>query len=187
MKHSCIFAAAASLLVLSACNPFAQKNKGIDSVTVNEEVTDSVVEAANLSLGKPDKSESDNKVPATLYTPDGLFLMFGGQLGTADDTHMALYDGFGGFSYGINAEARARRYVSVKSYDHESGTLVMEATDCESEQKTGQFEGVLYRRGEKLIYEGTFTNVKGVKIDFNLHGEYSEGEPEGDWSDGWWY
>ena len=112
-----------------------------------------------------------------------------GVIGGAKYSHLAVWDGNGGFSYNNDADnsQRVRRFIDNLHLNKDTGELSFDAYD-DASKKVSSFSGILtIKSDDNIFYDGKFTNLKGVSMEVHLKGELCLSEPEGDWSDLWWY
>ena len=149
----------------------------------------STEESNNTGIGK--QKESKISGPYSFANRKwGMYLT--GVIGGAKNSHLAVWDGGGGFSYNAYANdengLRIRRYIDNFVFNQNTGELTFDALDPNTNKVLSSFSGKLVVvSGYTLSYDGHFTNYKGVSMDVHLKGELWDSEPEGDWSDAWWY
>ena len=116
----------------------------------------------------------------------GAFLK--GVIGGADDCHLAIWAGEGGFSYDFNPGKRVHRSVKVTSFDSSTGHMTMHSVNADNQSgATGDFDGTVTDLGNgKIRYKGVFTNVKGVQINFDISGDILQEQPGDNFGDMWW-
>ncbi|MBR5656897.1 MAG: hypothetical protein IKW98_09505 [Prevotella sp.] len=111
---------------------------------------------------------------ATAQSNKGVNIALTGKIG--DSEGYLNMDGLNGsYSYKL-PNGKVERRLEFVSYDKKTGRLVLKARDKQGKY-VGQFNGIYKsvkytENGEQLqtdTYKGIFTNMKGVKIDFDLY------------------
>lgn len=160
---------------------------GDDDDVLMEETDD---EIEDISF---EETEYDQEEAVDVVEPEYNTIGFDarGTIGSANDASIATYGGEGGLSYELypdkDSSARAVRYMRNVSYDSETGEFSFDAYDASTDEYASHFSGIVYITGTSVNYRGSFRNYKGVQMNFSLDGQLWTSEPEGDWSDAYFY
>ena len=113
---------------------------------------------------KPVAETPKTKVVKTYPSPYNTY--YSGTIGTARGCMTIDKNGKGFYSYDCNGTDLTRN-ISVVSYNEKTGQLMIKSFNNSGEY-VGMFDGYL---DNTRLFSGTFTNYKGVTIDFRLQYE----------------
>lgn len=113
-------------------------------------------------------SDIDATISTTqvLHTTQYLRLDMKGSIGTSQGVLEYDEQEDKGYNSYYFSDATVKRTVSLAS--HEGDRLKLNSYDL-SGKYVGQFDGTLVAEGEQISYKGTFTNYKGVSVNFKLY------------------
>lgn len=116
-------------------------------------------------------SEDEDETVSTGNT-DGIFVE--GIIGGSKAAKLYIFNGIGEMSYELDAKkpdgARARRIITVDSWDKTTGNLKFTAYDYKSKKVVSYFDGIVSNDNGVTTYKGNFTNIKGVSMGVDMHG-----------------
>lgn len=114
------------------------------------------ISAPEEEVVNDESSEQSEAAPATLS------FNLHGQIGDSNEAEMTIDGSTGEFSYPVGGKP-VRRKLEIEEYNENSGKLIVKEY-AKDNSYVGVFEGT-YIDG---CYKGTFTNILGVSIPFNL-------------------
>lgn len=95
--------------------------------------------------------------------PNPFNTYFSGTIGTASGCLNIDNNGLGSYTYDCNGTDLTRN-IDLVSYDEKTGRMIIKSFNTNGEY-VGTFDGYL---DNSRLYSGSFTNYKGVTIDFQL-------------------
>lgn len=112
------------------------------------------------------KEKTVSEIPQTggvkVY-PNPFNTYFSGTIGTARGCLNIDNNGLGSYTYDCNGTDLTRN-IDLVSYDEKTGRMIIKSFNTNGEY-VGTFDGYL---DNSRLYSGSFTNYKGVTIDFQL-------------------
>ena len=151
-----------------------QQEKNDVAVVVNEHKVE-----PNSSLQKENiEIEQKEETQIVEVESPGIKMSLWGEIGDSDDVDFELEGNTGYYTYTRNGTKSSKRTLAIDSYDKETGRCILNA--YLDDKNIGKFDGV-YKEEEvdmgdgefKTVqsYQGIFTSVNGVKLDFSLYND----------------